>query len=166
MAKAKLITGASDGPIRAAILDDVSLNGEIVLVAGTLLLGSGASTEERLYVNFNRLVKKDGTSEPVRAQAFDGKDKIAGLKGNKISSEATKLAAGIGLNFLGGMSEALQESEVQGGVAVRKPSLKNALLNGAATATLDQGRDIISSIKNKAPLIEVPAGRIVLVGFE
>lgn len=166
LVKAKLVTGASDGPVRAALTQDVVVNGERLIEVGSTILGNGSSTEERLFVRFDRLVKKDGSVVIIQAQALDRKDRIAGLKGNKVSTEAMKLAAGIGLNFVGGMSDALQETEVKGGVAVRSSSMKNALLNGAAHAALDQSRDLISSYKDKAPRIEVEKGRTIEVMFD
>lgn len=166
LVKAKLITGASDGPVRAELIQDVIVNGERLIESGSTILGNGSSTEERLFVRFDRLIRKDGSTLSIQAQALDRKDRIAGLKGNKVSTEAMKLAAGIGLNFVGGISDALQETEVKGGVALRSSSMKNALLNGAAHAALDQSKDLISSYKDKAPRIEVEKGRIVEIMFD
>jgi hypothetical protein len=166
LVKAKLITGASDGPVRAELTQDVTLNGERLIESGSTIMGSGSSTEERLMIRFDRLVKKDGTTMQIQAQAFDAKDQLPGIKGNRVSTEAVKLAAGIGLNFVGGMSDALQETEVKSGVAVKSPSLKNAFLNGAARAALDQSRDLISSYKDKAPRIEVERFRIIEIMWD
>ena len=163
--KARLVTGAFDGPVRAELLQDVTANGERLIESGSQILGAGSSTDDRLFIRFDRLVKRDGTTLSIQAQALDGGDRIAGLKGNKVSTEATKLAAAIGLNFVGGMSDGLQETQVNNGVAVRSSTLKNALLNGAAHAALDQSRDLISSYKDKAPRIEVEKGKIIEVMF-
>jgi hypothetical protein len=166
LVKARLVTGASDGPVRAKLLQDVSVQGEILIESGGILLGQGTSTEERLFIRFDRMVKKDGTTLQIQAQAIDQGDRIAGLRGNKVSTELAKLGAGIGLNFVGGMSEALQETEVKGGVAVKSNSFKNALLNGATYAALDQSKEVISSYKEKAPRIEVEKGKIIYVMTE
>lgn len=69
----------------------------------------------------------------------------------------------MGLNFLGGMTTALQDTEGAGGALIARPTLKNALLNGAATATLDQGREVITEMRNKSPVIELPAGTPVFI---
>lgn len=166
MVKARLLTGASDGPVRAKLVNDIIVNGERVIESESIILGSGSSTEDRLLIRFDRLVKKDGTAMPIQAQAFDGKDRIAGLRGNKVSTEMSKLAAGIGLNFVGGMSDALQETEVKGGMAVKSSSMKNALLNGAARAALDQSKYLISSYKDKAARIEVEKSRVIYIMFD
>ena len=163
--QARLVTGASDGPVRAKVLQDIVVQGEIVIESGGTLMGQGTSTEERLFVRFDRMVKKDGTTVQIQAQAIDPRDRIAGLKGNKVSTELAKLGAGSGLNFIGGMREALQETDVKGGVAVKSNSFKNALLNGATYAALDQSKEVISSYKEKAPRIEVEKGQNILVMF-
>lgn len=67
------------------------------------------------------------------------------------------------MNFVGGMTTALQDTQGQGGAVVTKPTLKNAMLNGAATASLDQGREMMSDLRNKTPAIEVPAGTLIYV---
>lgn len=166
LARAKLVTGASDGPVRAEILQDVIVNGERVIESGSQLLGNGNSTEERLFLRFEKLVKRDGAILTIGAQALDGIDQIAGIKGNRVGNEAMKLAAGIGLNFVGGMSDALQETEVKGGAVIKSNSAKNALLNGTTHAALDQAKDLITSFKEKAPRIEVEKGRKFQVIFD
>jgi len=164
--KAVLTSGASNGPIRAELTEPLDFNGEVFIQEGAVLLGTGASTEERLFIHFDQIVTREGTILSARAEALDPSDKIAGLKGSKIGGHAMKLAGGIGLGFVGGLTEGLQDSDVQGGVAVRSPSLKNAMLNGAATAALDQSRDMMQGLKDKQPIIEVKEGSKVLVIFE
>ena len=164
--RAKLITGASDGPVRAKILRDVTVNGEIMIESNAILIGQGTSSEERLLIRFDRLIKKDGSTLQVQAQALDSNDRIAGLKGNKVSTEFAKLGAGIGLSFVGGLSEGLQETEVKGGAPVKSSSLRNGFLNGASIAALDQSKELITSYREKAPKIEVERGKLIWVMVE
>jgi hypothetical protein len=164
--KAKLVSGGSNGPVRAVVVEGFSVNGELIIEEGTILVGSGQSSEDRLNIRFSQMVFKDGSFQTIEAQACDGGDQIAGLKGSKVGSQAVKLATGIGLNFVGGMTEALQDTQGENGAVVRKPTMRNALLNGAATATLDQSREIMSNIKNKPPVIEVPIGTDIYVLFQ
>ena len=81
-----------------------------------------------------------------------------GLKGSKLGSKALSLAGSLGLGFLGGLSDGLQDSEGQQGVLVRQPSLKNALLNATATTALEESQQMMSDLKNNIPVIEVPSG--------
>jgi hypothetical protein len=166
LAKAKLTSGASNGPVRATLTNNVSVDGDELLPAGALLVGIGSSTEDRLMIRFAHAVFSDGKAVKISAQACDGSDQTIGLKGSKVGNEALKLAAGIGLNFAGGVSEGLQESSVQGGVEVKKPTMKNALLNGASTASLEYARQTMSELRSRQPVIEVPNGTEICVLFQ
>jgi len=162
-AKGVLLSGASNGLVRAELLGNIEFNGDVFLEAGTILVGRGMSNEERLMVNFDKIVQKDGSVDSVNIQACDLSDKIVGLKGSKLGNHALKIAGGIGLGFVGGLSEGLQDSHSENGAIVHDPSLKNAMLNGAATAALDESRDLLTSIKDKVPVIEVQEGTAICV---
>lgn len=166
MVKAKLASGASNGPVRAEVAEALTWNGEPLLPAGTILIGTGSSTEDRLNIQFNQMVFPDGSFQTAQASACDASDKIPGLKGSKLGNYALKLGAGIALDFAGGLSEGLQDQESGFGVAYSKPTLKNALLNGAAQASLDQSKQIMSNLQNQTPVIEVPAGTEIYVLFQ
>jgi hypothetical protein len=166
LVKARLTTGASNGAVRASLSESVRSDGEVMLPSGALLLGTGTSTEERLHIRFSQAVFANGKAVKIAALACDGSDLTVGLKGSKVGHEALKLLAGIGLNFAGGVSEGLQESDVQGGVEVKKPTMKNALLNGASVASLDYARQTMSELRSRQPIIEVPSGTEICVLFQ
>lgn len=166
MVKAKFITGASNGPLKAVLAEPLSVNGEDVAPEGTTLVGSGSSGDDRLTVQFSKLVFKDGKSQNIQAQACDTSDQLVGVKGKKVSKYAVMLSTGAALNFLGGVAEGLQENQVQNGVAVKKNDLNNAALNGASKAALDQSQEILSDVKNKKSIIQVESGKEFLVLFE
>lgn len=168
MIRATLINGASDGPVRAEATDSFELNGETLIEAGTTLLGVGQSTDERLFIRFTQMVFKDGGFTSIQAQACDASDKIAGLKGSKVGTQAFKLAASIGLNFVGGMSQALQEPDLQTSFGYRgtRPNARNALLNGASTAALEQSQTMMSEYRNKPPKMEASTGVPIFILFE
>lgn len=165
LAQAILVSGGSNGTVRAKLTEAITINGDRLMEEGTLLLGQGSSTEERLFIQFTKAVSKEGVSQEIRAEALDIEDQIVGLHGSRIGSYAMKLAAGIGLNFITGVSEAMEESEVQSGVAVKKASAKNALYHGTAKATSEQAQEMLSSAKSRQALIEVPVGTKLWVGF-
>ncbi|MGK5085320.1 TrbI/VirB10 family protein [Bdellovibrionota bacterium FG-1] len=166
MVKAVLVSGASNGPVRAEIVETLSFGGETLVPQGTLLLGSGQSGENRLMIQFTQMVFQDGAVETVDAQGCDASDKIPGLKGSQVGSQALKLGMGIGLNFVGGMSAALQDTQGENGAVITKPTLKNAMLNGAATAALEQSREIMSDMKNRPPVYEIPATTPLFIIFK
>jgi|GEM_PF-871382 len=165
MAEARLVSGASNGLIRAELTETLSQSGESLLDEGTILVGQGSSNEDRLNVAFTQAVFRDGTVANIQAQACDRSDKIVGLKGSKIGNKAINIAGSIGLGFIGGFSEGLQDTQGQQGVAVRPPSLKNALLNATATSALEQSKNLMSDLKEQRPVIEVPAGESICVIF-
>lgn len=166
MVTAVLVTGASNGSVRAEVKEPLQIQGEPFVPAGATLLGTGQSTEERLLIHFRKIIFADGTFDNIQAEAADSEDKIVGLHGSKIGSMALKYGAAIGLNFVGGMAEGLQDRQFVGGQVVSTPDAKNALLNGTSRATLDLANDTMSNLKNRAPVIEVPAGKEILVLFD
>lgn len=166
LVKAVLITGASNGPIRAETTEALRIQGETLIPAGATLLGSGQSTEERLMVRFTQVVFKDGSFENIQAQATDAEDKTVGLRGSRVGKYAIKYATAIGLNFVGGMAEGLQDREVVGQQVVTKPTAQNALLSGTSKATLEMANETMTDIKNTAPIIQIAAGQEIFVIFE
>jgi hypothetical protein len=165
MLKAKLVSGASNGPVRAEAIDELTMNGETLVPSGAILVGTGHSTEERLLIHFSQMVLSDGTTQSISADALEMSDKIAGLKGSKISHIAARIAASIGLNFVGGMADGLQDSQAQNGAVIRTPSIKNALLNGSERASFDEATQMMNGVKNAQPLIEVPSETPLLLLF-
>jgi type IV secretory pathway VirB10-like protein len=166
LVKAVLITGASNGPVRVETTEALRIQGETLIPIGATLLGSGQSTEERLLVRFTQVVFKNGTFENIQAQAADIEDKTVGLRGSKVGRYATKYAAAVGLNFVGGMAEGLQDREVVGQQVLTKPDAKNALLNGASKATLEMANETMAELRNNAPTIQIEAGKEIFVIFE
>jgi type IV secretory pathway VirB10-like protein len=166
MVKARLLSGASNGPVRAEVSEALTWNGEPLLPAGTILLGAGSSSEDRLNIQFTQMVFPDGSFQIAQANACDASDKIPGLKGSKLGNYALKLGASIALDFAGGLSQGLQSQKSGIGVTYAKPTVKNALLNGAATASLNQSKQIMSNLQNQVPVIEVPEGTEIYVLFQ
>ena len=69
LVKAILVTGASNGPVRAETTEALRIGGETLIPAGATLLGTGQSTEERLMIRFSQVVFRDGSFENIQAQA-------------------------------------------------------------------------------------------------
>jgi type IV secretory pathway VirB10-like protein len=166
LAEGILISGASNGPVKAKLTQALMQNGETLIEEGAILFGQGQSTEERLYIRFSKVIFPDGTIAAISAQAADPDDKIAGVKGSKIGPYALRLGAAIGLNFVSGLSEGMQDQDVQQGVAVKRASVKNSLLNGASRAAIAQSQESMNELHNQKPIIEVGAGTKIFVLFE
>ncbi|MCM0604494.1 MAG: TrbI/VirB10 family protein [Xanthomonadaceae bacterium] len=171
--KARLVTGASNGLVKAVLTQDVrTFQGETLYQKGTVLIGMGVSSYERLQVRFNQLISTEGQIVSIEGQACELDDQSVGLRGSMVGNKATKVGLGIGLSFVGGMSVGLQDRTQSGGQSpfsvaqdAPKPSLKNALLNGAATAALDESKELMTEARNQAPIIHVPAGKEIFILF-
>ena len=163
--RAKLINGASNGLVKAKLLDDVVAAGELFLNAGTIIIGQGSSTEDRLFIRFDKAVLEDGSVSKLQAEAADFSDRTMGLKGSKISSHAIKMAARAGLNFLAGASIALEDTHGEQGAVVAKPTVRNAALQGTAKAAIEEANDIASQYKSAPPILAVKAGTEIIIIF-
>lgn len=163
-ARGVLVTGGTNGPIKVKLLEDLISHGEIYIKEGSILWGQGQSIKERLLVKFSKYVDEDGKSKKISANAFDISDQILGLKGSVIGRTSKKIMAGAGLGFAGAL-QTMQQSENMGGVAVVKPNIENALLNGASNAALGMAEQELEDLKNSQEIIEVPQGTKLLIVF-
>lgn len=164
--KAILISGGSNGSVRAEVTESLILQGETLVPTGAILLGVGQSTEDRLTIRFSQMIFKDGSFEAISAEAADAEDKTAGLKGSRLGKYALKYASAVGLNFVGGMTEAMQERDVVGQQVVAKSNAKNALLSGASRATIEMANESMNDLRNKIPEIHINAGTEFYVMFQ
>jgi hypothetical protein len=70
--KAKLSSGASNGLVKAEVTEGLAVNNEMLIPEGSSLVGQGTSSEERLFIQFNQVVFKDGTFSNFNAVACCG----------------------------------------------------------------------------------------------
>ena len=161
--KALLSSGGSNGMIKATLSEPLTVDGDTIAEKGSILYGQGTSSEERLYVSFTKLIRRDKSEVKIKAQAFDFKDRILGLKGSKVGDYAFKIAASSGLFFLSGMAEGLQAPT--NAMMPQRKSMRDAALQGVAQATVEQGREMINNMNNKA-VIEVKHSTPVIVIFD
>lgn len=162
---AQLSSGGSNGTVTAYLDSSVEADGDVILPKGTLLYGKGNSSDERLYISFATAVFPDKKRMKVKASAFDQNDRMEGLKGKKISDYAFKFAASAGLFFLGGLADGMREDNYSNPFAQRKPSVKDAALNGVSTATLETGKNMLQKMNEEKSRIEVKATTKILVIF-
>ncbi len=161
--EAFLSSGGSNGMVKATLSESLTVDGETIADKGSVLYGRGNSSDERLYISFSKLIKKDKTEMKIKAQAFDSKDRILGLKGSKVGDYAFKIAASSGLFFLSGVAEGLQDP---GNLMMpQRKSMRDSALQGVAQATVEQGREIVSNMNNKT-VIEVKHSTPIIVIFD
>ncbi len=160
-----LMTGASNGLVKVKLKEDVIVAGENFLTAGTILLGTGSSTDDRLFVHFTKAITDDANVASIEAEIADASDKSMGLKGSFWSTHGGRMAASAGLNFLSGASEALEDTQGEQGAVVAKPTVRNAVLHGTARAALEESNQVASKYKNSPPAVEIRAGTEVAIIF-
>lgn len=160
--KAVLVSGATDGIVKAKLTSALIVDGEPALPENAVLFGKGKSSEERLFIEFSKVILPTGESYSIRAQAFDVSDKIQGLKGAFVGTRAKKMAGAVAFGFMGGMADGLQESSGSYFVA-KKPTARDAALAGASKAALDQSAAYMEEMKKSPNIIEVKSGTELLV---
>lgn len=165
MIKAKLVSGASDGLVKAVATESLEALGNEVIPTGSIFVGIGSSGKHRLQVRFREVVFPDGSVQKIRAVGADFSDKISGLKGSKLGHYGLKLAAGAGLNFAAGLAQGLREREVIGGVPTEKTDLRNAALNGTSQASLEIGKEVLAQMKADKPVIVIKAETPIYILF-
>ena len=165
VAKALLQTSATDGPVKATLIEDVVVDGEVKIPSGSVLIGLGESTESRVSVRFFKVVLKEREVLNIGAIALDSSDQLVGLQASRLSSESIRLGASIGLNFVGGVAEGMKEKTGSNGTSVDKNSPSNALLNGAAQASIEQAKYMMEEAKNQKISLVVESGTPFTVFF-
>jgi hypothetical protein len=160
--KAVLASGATDGIVKARLTKPLIVDGEPIVPENAVLFGKGKSGEERLFVEFSKVIFPGGESFPIRAQAFDVSDKILGLKGAFVGSRTKKMAGAMAFGFLGGMADGLQNTNGSY-FMMNKPTARDAALAGASKAALDQSQVYLNELKNAPNIIEVKVGTEIVV---
>ena len=165
-AKATLLTGATNGLIKARLIEPLKVDGVSILEAGVLLMGQGRSTEDRLYIQFAKAIFREGKFIPISAQAYELSDSIVGLKGSRVGDIGLKLAASTGLYFMSGMAAGLETPTIAETGRPRQPTTRDAALNGVSQAASENAKSYMQDIKQRPPMIEVKAGTVFSVTFD
>ncbi|MES3038358.1 MAG: TrbI/VirB10 family protein [Bdellovibrionota bacterium] len=162
---ATLISGGANGLIKAKLPDGLRSSGELIFEPGTVLLGTGSSSDERLFIQFTKAISPDQSQLKIKGLAYDMGDRILGVKGKKISDYAFKLAASSGLIFLSGLADGMREESGSASIERRRPTVKDAALNGVATSASELGKSTIQRMNSSQARIEVGHSTKVLVIF-
>jgi len=155
--KAILVSGGTDGLVKAKVLKPIIVDSEPLIPENSILFGNGKSGEDRLYVEFRKVILPTGEVFKLIAQAFDTDDKIQGLKGAIVGSRTKKMGMAMGLGFLGGMTDGLRETSGSMFMA-QKPTVKDAALAGASKAALDQSEAYLEEMKKSPNIVQVKSG--------
>ena len=160
--RAVLVSGATDGIVKAKLTAPLIVDGEPVIPEQSVLFGKGKSGEERLMVEFKKVIFPTSEAFAIRAQAFDPSDSVLGLKGAFVGTRTKKMAGAITFGFLGGMADGMQTSG-SSMFLPQRPSARDAALAGASKAALDQSQAYMEELKRSPNIIEVKAGSNLIV---
>ncbi|MBP9709154.1 MAG: TrbI/VirB10 family protein, partial [Oligoflexales bacterium] len=111
MIKAQLLSGASNGPVRARMLESINIQGATLIERGQILLGQGISSQERLFIKFSKLVFNDGNFIRISAEACDQSDQMPGLFGSNVRGVAMKWVGAASIGVLGGAALGMHNSQ-------------------------------------------------------
>ena len=165
--RAVLVSGATDGIVKAKLIAPLIIDGEPILPERAVLFGKGKSGDERLFLEFQKVILPDGQAYPIRAQAFDVSDKILGLKGDVVGTRTKKMAAAMGFGFLGGVASGLQSTSGSSMYGYNQvPSARDAALAGASKAALTQSQAYMDEMRQSPNIIEVKTGSELVVIFD
>jgi len=156
--KAILVSGGTDGLVKARILKPVLMDNEPVIPENSVLIGVGKSGEDRLFIEFQKIVLPTGETYKVRAQAFENEDKVQGIKGSIVGTRSKKMMMAMGLGFLGGMADGMRENTSGSYFSTQKPTTRDAALSGASKAALDQSEAYLEEMKKSPNIIQVKSG--------
>jgi hypothetical protein len=163
--KARLQTVATDGPVKAVLTEDITVDGDLKIPSGSILIGFGQSVDSRVAIQFSKAIMGERDVIEINAIALDSEDQLVGLQASKMSGEAIKLGASVGLNFVGGMAEGLKDRVGINGTSVDQSSMRNALLNGASKASLEEAKSLMEETKSKKYSLSVDSGTPILIFF-
>ena len=156
--KAILVSGGTDGLIKAKILKPVLVDNEPLIPENAVLIGIGKSGEDRLFVEFQKIVLPSGETYKITAQAFENDDRIQGIKGSIVGTRSKKMMMAMGLGFLGGMADGMRENTSGSYFSSQKPTTRDAALSGASKAALDQSEAYLEEMKKSPNIIQVKSG--------
>jgi hypothetical protein len=160
---AQLVSGGANGMVKAQMTETLKGGGEDLLPKGTILIGKGSSSDDRLYIAFRKAVRPDGESTKIAALAYDVKDRVVGLKGKKISDYAFKLAASAGLIFLGGVADGMRDDNSQNPFYQKRPTMRDAALNGVSSATSDLSKQTLESINQQERVVVEHSTKLIVI---
>ncbi len=163
--RGRLQTSATDGPVKVVLEEDLLVDGSIKLPQGTVLIGKGQSLDSRVGIKFSKAIVSGSEVLSVKAVALDAEDQLVGLQASSVGGESVRLGASIGLNFVGGLAEGLKDRTGINGAIVEQSTPRNAFLNGASKATLEQARTLMEAQKNRKYSLMVEAGTPIFIFF-
>jgi type IV secretory pathway VirB10-like protein len=168
-----ILDGAIDsqlaqGPVTALLQQGFAFQGRTILSAGTKILGhmGQGQDSDRLEVVFDQAVMPNGHQVSIKAAAVMP-DGSPGIVGDRHTGRALQIAGALGSSFLAGTAAALETNQVNMlGISQPDNSTRNAILNGLAQTTLQQGKQFSDGAQKNRGYVTVQSGSSFQVYFE
>mgnify|MGYP002363743348 CR=1 FL=1 len=147
----RLVVGPEGSPTIITIDNDQGLFSGLKVLG----LAKQASTEGRLYIDFERLVFRSGKVQPIKGTALD-ESGAYGLKAQVLSSKALMVAGSIAGSFISGYAASQQTvSQNAFGFSQTQPGNRNGVLQGVAQTAADQSKRLIEDATKEKPILVV-----------
>lgn len=153
----RLVVGGESAPATVLLSDNQGL------FSGLKVLGKArpGGTEDRLSIDFDRIITRQGTVIPVKAVAEDDAGAY-GLEAQIFSSKALSVAGSIAASFISGAASLAQsQSPTAFGFSQTERTGRNAILQGVAQTGADQSKKLIEDATKEKPVLVVNAGAAV-----
>jgi hypothetical protein len=164
----RVLSSDADAPVIVQFEKDVLWDNSLLIPRDTKAIGQGVldETSKRLRTRFQILVFPDGTKHRFSALALMP-DGTFGIPGDFHSGVLEKNAGRALGTFVSGMAEGLKDrTNGPFGLYQEPGTLKNSLLNGVATTSIDQAKESADDIRNVRTYLEIPEGAQFLLYFE
>lgn len=140
----------------------------VEIAKNSILIGrySYSGSGEKVFLTFNRIDDPDGNSVRISAQGYDAADYTVGVRGEVFTDKGIKIASQVGLQMFAGMADVLTEREslgIMSGAQAAKPTMRNAVLQGASRAAQDQANSSAQEIQATKGYALISKGTAVIV---
>ena len=127
---------------------------------------------EKVFLDIQSGTYPNGQQFKIRGQALDAKDFSPGIRGDFHGMLSNRVAGELGLNFVTGLTDTLQEKESLGGggfapgSVTAKPTLKNGFLVGVSKVTDSEAQRMSSELSGQKPYITIEEGKELIVSLQ
>ncbi len=151
-----------------------SFQGNEILPRGSVLFATANydGNGEKVFLDVQSGIYPDGEQFQVRAQVLTAKDYSPGIEGDYHGTFTNRVASNLGLTFVSGLTDVLQDKESLGGGGAfqaspitPKPTLKNGLLAGVSKVTDSEAQRMAQELAGQKPFVTVESGKELIVSL-
>lgn len=148
-----------------------SFQGNELLPRGSILFATVRydGNGEKVFLDIQSGTYPNGEEFKIRGEILSARDFSPGISGDYHGTFSSRVASQLGLNFVTGLSDTLQEKEAlgsggfSGGTITTKPTLKNGLLAGVSKVTGIEAQRMASELSGQKPYVTIESGKELIV---